>query len=126
MPKKQSKPNVEGRAGTKAKKSSKGEAISVSPDFSNTHVGCSLSYEQVVSAVKDLEDEFNNRLLSLLKSSKEDVVIGLADWSHGRMRASHITNPVCVNVVKASDAAGRQTPTYGNGVIKLGRQQIVV
>ncbi len=126
MPRKSSKPNAAGRAGTKGDKSAKAEAKDVSPAFSNTNVVCSLSYEQVVSSVKQLEDEFNNRLLSLLKSSHEEVVIGLADWSHGRMRASHITNPVCVNVVKASDAAGRQTPTYGNGVIRIGRQQIIV
>lgn len=72
-----------------------------------------MSFDETKQAVEKLVNEFNSKLVSMLNSCDEPIVLGLdpSFWRRNTVDECK-ANPVTLNIVKQSETARTASPVY--------------
>ena len=72
-----------------------------------------LHFDDVKEKVRELENDFNSKLVSLLNSCDEPIVLGLDPtfWKRTTLEEC-LSHPVTINIVKKADHPWNASPVY--------------
>ena len=72
-----------------------------------------MSFSELKEAVKQLVDDFNGKLVSILNSCDEPIVLGLdpSFWRRNTVEEC-MNNPVTINIAPKKDMPRTTTPVY--------------